>query len=151
MPHLASKRYSEIELRIFKNKNHLFKERLVNNPEAACHIFNQYLANFDRERFAVLSLNAKNEPLSIEIISIGSINTTIVHPREVFKAAIISNAAKIICAHNHPSNNLQPSNEDKELTIRLNDCAKLIGIEIIDHLIIGSESSYFSFKANKLL
>ena len=99
----------------------------------------------DREHFICLHLSARNTVNSLETVSIGSLNAALVHPREIFKAAILSNAASIIIAHNHPSGDVTPSSEDCELTRRLKQAGELLGIELLDHLIVGPER-YLSMK-----
>ena len=91
----------------------------------------------DREHFMCFHLSARNQVNSLETVSIGTLNAALVHPREIFKAAILSNAASIIVAHNHPSDDVTPSSEDCELTRRLKQAGELIGIELLDHLIVG--------------
>jgi len=93
--------------------------------------------NQDREHFIVIGLDSKNKPIYREIAHIGTLNSTIMHPREVFKKAIIMSCNRIIVAHNHPSGDLEPSEEDIEITERLKDAGTLLGIEVLDHLIIG--------------
>lgn len=104
----------------------------------------------DREHFRVLSLNTKNHVLSVETVSIGSLNNTVVHPREVFKSAIRNSAAAIILVHNHPSGDTEPSREDIQVTNRLKETGDLLGIQVFDHLIIGN-GKYLSFKEKGLL
>jgi DNA repair protein RadC len=112
----------------------------------------RYLEGTDRENFIVLLLDRKNQLIGINTVSIGSLTSAVVHPREVSKAAILSNGAAIICAHNHPSGDPQPSAEDRALTTRLVVAGKLLGIDILDHIIIGDESKrYFSFADEGLL
>ena len=84
-------------------------------------------------------------------VSMGSLTASIVHPREVFKAAILANTAAIVCGHNHPSGDVQPSREDRAMTKRLVDAGKLLGIEVLDHIIIGREGVYFSFADENIL
>lgn len=93
----------------------------------------------------VCCLNTKNEPTSISTVSVGSLNSSIVHPREVFKTAVMSNAASIIIAHNHPSGDITPSKEDKDITLRLKEAGDIIGIKLLDHIIIG-DRNYLSLK-----
>lgn len=93
-------------------------------------------------------LNTKNEPIAVSKISIGSLNASIVHPREILKAAILSNAASFILFHNHPSGGcLNPSKEDITITKRIKEAGELIGIDLIDHLIVY-EDRFISFKEN---
>jgi DNA repair protein RadC len=99
----------------------------------------------DRELFGVLYLNVKNEVVGLEVISIGSLNAAIVHPRETFKGAIIYGAASIIGFHNHPSGNPTPSPEDIQLTNRLVSVGELIGIDFCDHVVLG-DGNYYSFR-----
>jgi len=97
----------------------------------------------DREQFVVCGLDAKNCMIGVNLVSIGSLTLAIVHPREVFKALILMNAAGFICAHNHPSADVTPSHEDRVLTTRLRAGAELLGITLLDHLILGE--GFYSF------
>jgi DNA repair protein RadC len=99
----------------------------------------------EKEHFKVILLNIKNHVISVEDISIGSLNSSIVHPREVFKPAIKRSSASIILAHNHPSGDPTPSREDIDITRRLCEAGKILGIEVIDHVIIGN-GSFVSLK-----
>ncbi|MDR1278627.1 MAG: DNA repair protein RadC [Treponema sp.] len=112
-------------------------------------IFTLIRHNADRkqERFLCLSLNGAHEVLAIRVITIGLVNRTIVHPREVFADVILDRAAALIIAHNHPSGQLQPSPEDDEITGRLRIAAEILGLRLLDHLIF-SESSWFSYRQN---
>ncbi|MDD4296951.1 MAG: DNA repair protein RadC [Ruminiclostridium sp.] len=101
------------------------------------------------EHFKILILDTKNNVRSVEHISTGSLNSSIVHPREVFKICIKKSASSIILVHNHPSGECEPSHEDIILTNRLDEAGKLLGVRILDHLIIGN--SYFSFKEEGML
>lgn len=103
----------------------------------------------DREHFVCLHLNARNQVNCIETVSIGSLNASLVHPREVFKAAILNNTASVIIAHNHPSNDTTPSREDIELTHRLVQAGEIMGIEILDHIIV-SPDHFLSLKEANL-
>ncbi len=108
------------------------------------------IGKYQKEHFIGLYLNARNQLIYQETISIGSLNANIVHPREVFEPAIKSHAASIIIAHNHPSGNLEPSEEDLQITKRLIKSGKLLGIEIVDHLIIAGRG-FLSFKEKGLI
>ena len=117
----------------------------------AARMLATYLADVDREHFVVLMLDQKNHVIGIHTVSMGSLTASIVHPREVFKAAILANAATILCGHNHPSGDPQPSKEDRAITHRLAEAGKLLGINVVDHIIIGSAGRYFSFADEGLL
>lgn len=97
------------------------------------------------EHFVVLHLDTKHAPIGYQIVSIGSLSLSIVHPREVFKLACCANAAAIVCAHNHPSSDPTPSQEDRKLTARLVSCGELLGIPVLDHIVIGEADRYVSF------
>ncbi|MGL5764570.1 MAG: JAB domain-containing protein [Sarcina sp.] len=99
------------------------------------------------EVFFIACLDTKNKIIGIHEVSRGTLNSSLVHPREVFKRALINNASKIILAHNHPSMDLTPSIEDKKVTKRLIQGGEVLGIEVIDHIIIG-DGTYYSFKEN---
>ena len=99
----------------------------------------------DREVLLVLCLNTKNDVVAIHRCHVGSLNSSIVHPREVFKSAILNNAASIIISHNHPSFNCSPSSEDIEVTKRIQEAGILLGIELLDHIIV-TPSTFLSLK-----
>lgn len=103
----------------------------------------------DREHFQVMLLNQKKAVLSIETISIGTLSSSLVHPREVFKPAIKRSASTMILAHNHPSGDCVPSEYDIQVTHRLKAVGEIVGIEVIDHIIIG-EDKYYSFLENSI-
>lgn len=98
-----------------------------------------------QEVFGILILNTKNKVVAVHEISRGSLNASIVHPREVYKAAILHNASSIICFHNHPSGDPKPSKEDIEITQTLVEAGEILGIKVLDHIIIGDEE-YISLK-----
>ena len=110
----------------------------------------RHYADRRQERFLCLSLNGAHEVIATRIVTIGLVNRTIIHPREVFADPILDRASAIIVAHNHPSGNLQPSEEDNDITYRLNAAAHLLGINFLDHLIF-SEVAYFSFRQEGLI
>lgn len=103
-----------------------------------------YLARYDRERLIRLDLDSQNRVLGEEIISIGTVNSTLVSPREVFKGAILNNATRIILVHNHPGGCSEPSSEDEQISEQLRDGGKLLGIPVIDFVIIGENGRYWS-------
>ena len=133
----------------------LIKERKMKNifscvetSRDAAVIFHEFLADMDREVMALLTLDSAKHPINVSIVSIGTLNNTLVHPREIFKAAILSNASDIIIAHNHPSGDLLPSKYDTEITERLMEVGKILGIHVVDHIIVGENNQYYSFSEN---
>ena len=115
---------------------------LIRDSARAASILRPLFHGLDREQFLVACLDAKHAIIGVNVVSIGSLTLSIVHPREVFKPAILLNSAAIICAHNHPSGDPTPSFEDRVLTSRLRQAGDLIGITILDHLILGDERTY---------
>ena len=107
----------------------------------------------DREIFAVFMLDGKNRIVSYNLVSLGSLNQSIVHPRETFKAAILANAAAVIMVHNHPSGDTTPSTEDTELTRRMIQAGEVLGIKVLDHIIISTNGMphFFSYAAYGML
>lgn len=140
------KRIDIVKVKLVKESSILYEQRRINSPSVASNLMETFLDGLDREELIVLSLDTKNQPTTINVCSRGSINSSIVHPREVFKTAILSNAASIIIGHNHPSGDTTPSNEDLSITKRLIDAGKILGINLIDHIIIGSDGDYTSLK-----
>jgi len=104
----------------------------------------------DREGFLVMHLDSRHHMRSVELVSVGSLNAAIVHPREVFKGAILANAYALIFAHNHPSGDPEPSAEDILLTKRLAKGGAILDIPVLDHVVVGS-TAHVSFKERKLL
>lgn len=122
----------------------------ISKPKDAALLVMNEMKNFKQEHLKVIMLNTKNVVMFIKDVSVGSLNSSIVHPREVFCDAIRKNSAFIIVCHNHPSGDPQPSNEDINVTNRLKECGKLLGIELLDHLIIGN-GRYISLKEKGIL
>jgi DNA repair protein RadC len=122
----------------------------INDPWDVYKCYVDSLRFLDKEVFKTILLNTKNEVISDVEISVGTLNSSLVHPREVFKEAIKRSTNKIILIHNHPSGYVEPSSEDKSITSRLVKCGEILGIGILDHIIIG-DGNYFSFKENMLI
>lgn len=118
---------------------------IIRSPEDGANYVMHEMRFLSQEHFVCLYLNTKNQVLHKQTIFIGSLNASIVHPREVFKEAFRRSAAYIICIHNHPSGDPTPSREDIEVTKRLAESGKIIGIDVLDHLIIG-ENKFVSLK-----
>jgi DNA repair protein RadC len=144
-PHLPAKRVDVVKLVMVRESSHLYANRKVASPQDAYHLLREFLVEADRERLVVVCLDTKNQPTSITTCSVGTLNSSLVHPREVYKTAILSNAASIIVAHNHPSQDPTPSKEDIAITNRLKDAGELLGIDLLDHVIVTDER-YVSLK-----
>ena len=125
-------------------------ESRIRSSANAYNVLREYLADTDREHFVILMLDQKNQVIGIHTVSVGSLTASIVHPRETFKAAILANAAAILCGHQHLSGDPQPSREDRAITRRLVESGKLLGINVLDHVIVG-DGRYFSFADEGLL
>jgi DNA repair protein RadC len=123
---------------------------MVKSPEDIVALVRSQLKGKKREHFLVACLDTRNRLIGCRPVSVGSLDTSIVHPREVFKEAVSSCAAAVIFVHNHPSGDPEPSKEDVELTGRLAKAGEIIGIEVLDHIIVCDEG-HLSFKARGLL
>lgn len=143
-------RISVVTIKMEKEKNILVDNKKVSSPKDVYELMKDYLKGADREYLVLLSLDMKNNINSINTVSIGSLNSSIVHPREIFKTAILSNAASIILIHNHPSGDTTPSKEDINITYRIKESGKILGIELLDHVILG-DNSYSSLKEKSIL
>ena len=104
-----------------------------------------------KEHFWGVYLDARNIITRIELIHLGTLNANLVHPRETFRPAIVSSAASLIVLHNHPSDDCEPSEDDLNITKRLVEAGKILGIELLDHIIINLKNKYFSFKEKELI
>jgi DNA repair protein RadC len=124
-------------------------QKKIKCPEDVIEAVKSKLKGKKKEHFVVLCLDTRNHPIDIQITSIGSLNSSIVHPREVFKEAISSCAASVILVHNHPSGDPEPSEEDIKLTKRLVEVGEILGIEVLDHIVV-CDRNYLSMKAKKL-
>lgn len=141
----SAKRVNIVSVKLVRESSILYERRSIRSPQDAYELVKSFLEDKDREHFIVVSLDTKNQPVCINVCHIGSLNASIVSPREVMKSAILSSAASIMVAHNHPSGETAESREDIEVTKRLAESGKLIGIELLDHLIIGN-GKYASLK-----
>jgi len=137
----------ELGSRLFKEKSE--KEIYINSPEDIIKELAHIKEN-KKENFVVLYLDARNKLIYKETVSIGSLNANLVHPREVFEPAVRYLAAQIVLAHNHPSGDPEPSEDDLEITKRLIESGKILGIEIVDHIII-TKTGFTSFKEKNLI
>ncbi len=117
---------------------------VISSPADVDRLLRGRIANLDRENFVVVLLNTKNEVIESPLVSVGTLSSALVHPQEVFKPAIRASAASVILAHNHPSGKVEPSREDREVTRRLVGAAEILGIEVLDHVIVGD--GFYSMK-----
>lgn len=121
----------------------------LNEPEKVAAFAGKILEGADREHLLVLSMDNAGKLTAIEVVSIGTVNATLAEPREIFKHSILANAVGIVMVHNHTSGRCVPSQEDMEITRRIEKAGRILGIMLMDHIIVGD--GYFSFKEEGLL
>lgn len=139
----------EISRRVY-NQNKIKLEKKISSPQDVADILIPVLRDEVKEKFIVICLNSANKIIRYEVISVGNLNSSIVHPREIFKVAIDNNSANIILCHNHPSGNPEPSSEDISVTKKLVEAGKIMDIQVFDHIIIADQT-YVSFVEKRLL
>jgi DNA repair protein RadC len=144
----------EIARRIISEASIDEKQKLnskpVITPDEIAEQVRAKVADFNKEQFLVVSFDTRQKIIGIDNISTGTVNASLVHPRETFSSAIKRHAASVIAAHNHPSGDVEPSEEDIKITKRLSEAGKIIGIELLDHIIV-TRSDYFSFKEKGMI
>lgn len=123
-------------IQLVKDKSVAYRAT-INNASDAVSVARKLLEGSDRERVVAVMLDVRNQVIGATEVSVGTVSASLVHPREAFKAAILLNASALILAHNHPSGELSPSAHDEALTTRLVECGKLLGIEVLDHVIVA--------------
>lgn len=128
----------------------LYSNRALQTAQDVLDTVGEEIRKYDRELFCILNLRSKNQVINMNIVSMGTLSTALVHPREVFKSAILSNAAGIMLIHNHPSGECSPSKVDIEVTKRMAEAGDLMGITVLDHIIVG-EQEYYSFRETGML
>ena len=130
----------------------MYSTEKITGPEDVKKVIAKELSTYDREVFAVLNLKTNGQPINLNICSVGTLDASVVSPREVFKSTILSNSAAFVAVHNHPSGSLNPSQEDKDVTKRLLSCSELLGVKMLDHIIVAGETGdIYSFKSEGLL
>lgn len=140
-----------VSIRLVKDYE-IVDDKPLNNPGAAVARLSDILSEYDREVVAVVNLSTSMVPINFHIVSMGTLDMAIAHPREIFKSSILSNAKYIMLVHNHPSGSLMPSEYDTRLTDRLSRACRIMEIPLLDHIIIGGNTdSYFSFSEKKIL
>lgn len=132
---------------IKEEKKRYSLEPIIQSPSDAAHAFQAIfeLESAAEEIFCALFLNTKNKIIGAAEISHGTLNASVVHPRELFKRALFHNAASIIIGHNHPSGNPTPSQEDIDIFVKLKEAGKLLEIPVLDQIIIGEDGNYYNF------
>lgn len=141
---------NQVGIRIVKEPP-LYSSEPMDSPASAVRLMSELLRQYDRELLCVVNLRNDLKPINVNVVSMGTINGSITHPREILKSAILSNAASIMLFHNHPSGNLTPSVEDINLTDRMAKAGQMLGIPVMDHIIIGNDDRYYSFMENRIL
>ena len=143
---------SKFTLRLVREENYDYNGK-ISSPESAYELIVQKLEldQMTEEVFCILGLDVKNQVIGVMEVSRGTLSASLVHPREVFKRALLMNASKIFLAHNHPSGVVDPSREDKSLTKKMEEAGSLLGIEVLDHIIVGNceSSNFYSFKEDE--
>ena len=134
----------QVGIRLVKERS-LYSETKIDSPEAAVQLVADALLDYDREVFGLINLQVDNRPINLNIISMGTLNSSLVHPRETLKSTILSNASNVLLFHNHPSGKLKPSKEDISITDQLVQAFNMMGIKVLDHVIVGNATNYYSF------
>ncbi len=137
MKYIPEQRFQVVREKTFKTEN-----KQISSSDDAKSLFQEWFdeKGYDKEVFVAATLNTKNVVTAIQIVTMGTLDASLVHPREVFRLAIHNNASSVIIAHNHPSGNPTPSREDIAVTDRIKEAGKIIGINLLDHIVVGSRS-----------
>lgn len=140
-----------VNIRLVKEPS-WYSEVPLRKTKDAAELMAREFADYDREVFCILNLASDGKVINMNIVSMGTLNASLVSPREVFKSSILSNAASIIAVHNHPSGCVNPSKQDKLITQRLREAGGLMDIELLDHIIVGGKNrQYYSFREENIL
>ena len=138
-----------VRVRMVRERELPYAMEEIDGPEKVAAFTRKFLAGADREYLLVLSIDNAGMLAAIEVVSIGTVNATLAEPREIFKHAVLANAAGIVMVHNHTSGRCVPSEEDMAMTKRIEKAGKILGIPLMDHVIVGD--GYFSFQTEGLL
>ena len=140
-----------VNIRLVKEPS-LYSTEKIATPDDVLRVIADELSTYDREVFAILNLKSNGQVINLNICSVGTLNASMISPREVFKSSILSNAAAFIAIHNHPSGSPSPSEEDRTVTKRLAECGKMMDIKMLDHIIVaGGTAQMMSFKQDGLM
>lgn len=145
------RRINNVSIKMIKKGDILYDTNRITQPKHIQKLGRAFLEASDRERLIVCCMDAKNKPFLINEITVSSLTISKINPREVFKAAMLSNASSIILFRNNANGDLQYSNEDLSFIERIVKAGEVLGIELLDHIIIGDEDRYFSFKEQDIL
>jgi DNA repair protein RadC len=151
MPVEKSIQIDIVKVQMIKDGTIEYGKRAIRNPQDLAELGMKFLKHADREMFLLVCLNTRNHINCIHLVSIGTVNASLVSPREVLKIAILSNASEIALLHNHPSGDVEPSEDDLKITNRLTECGELFGIQLLDHVIISDDGQYQSFMEKGLI
>lgn len=141
-----------VAVRLVRSREPLMSDEPFSNPDSVVRALSEQMRDFDREVLGIINLDSRMRPINVSFVSAGAVNGTLSHPREILKAAILSNAASMMLIHNHPSGYLIPSKMDVQITDRMIQLCDLVNIPLLDHIIVGGDKEeYFSFSSQKVL
>ena len=139
-----------VSLRLVRERSLPYKPRSLTNSTVVYDLFRELVEDLDREMTCLVCLDTKNKLTCLSVVSVGTVDSASVHPREVFKVALLSNASGIIFVHNHPSGDPEPSDNDRAITRKLQEAGQIMGIKVLDHIIIGN-GCFYSFADSGIL
>ena len=135
-----------VRLCLVKEKEVPYRKTVLNTPEMVAEIVNTIVPRADREYVLVVSLDARKRPIGIEVVAVGKLNAVMVSPRDIFKHCIINSADSLVIAHNHPSGEPEPSEEDWNFTKKMKKVGEFLEIPVLDHVIVGEDGKYVSLQ-----
>ena len=139
-----------VRIELVRDGTSEYPEESIRGASAVWRLLREEMTIWDRERFLTLLLDGRHKVLGLEEVSVGTATASLVHPREVFKGAILANAVAFILVHNHPSGDPSPSREDRDVTERLKKASELMGIKLLDHIVFGKEGFHSFAEAGEL-
>ena len=141
-----------VAVRLVRSREPLVSDEPFSNPDSVVRALSEQMRDFDREVLGIINLDSRMRPINVSFVSAGAVNGTLSHPREILKAAILSNAASMMLIHNHPSGYLIPGKMDVQMTDRMIQLCDMVNIPLMDHIIVGGDKEeYFSFSSQKVL
>lgn len=143
---IPKKKVGIVHLEMVKESRCLYGMDRLTDAGRTAEMVRPLLEKADREMVVVVSLDTRMMPMAVEIVSVGGIDACMVDVKNIFKHAILNNSSYIMCIHNHPSGCVQPSREDDRLTERLRNCGMILGIRLVDHMILGENRKYYSYR-----